>query len=160
MRNALTNGHPIDNIMEALSTSTYDDIFKFAAIQIVDMTDVIIWLIITGITVLVFLLGQKCVSKQGKVNQLLSTLNILERKLMTSNKECELVKHDLLDTRSKLASIEDNSFGSNEMVVALKKELDSSEQNRLELMDQVASLEKVRSEIGVLIHINLLSVDD
>lgn len=62
---------------------------------------------------------------------------------MTSGKECALVKHDLLETRNKLASIEDNSFGSNEMVIALKQQLDKSEAEKEELHEQVETLEKV-----------------
>lgn len=61
---------------------------------------------------------------------------------MTSGKECEQLKNYLLDTRHKLASIEDNSFGSNEMVIALKQELDNSKQQIGDLLEQVQGLEK------------------
>lgn len=127
---------------ELISSANYDELFKLLAAQLVDMTDMIIWLIITAVTLLVFTLGYRCIGKNSKEGALLSKLNVLERKLMTSWKECDLMKTELLDTRGKLTSIEDNSFGSNEMVIALKQQLDNSEQSRLEMMDQIASLEK------------------
>lgn len=127
---------------QIIANGNYDDLVKLVAVQLIDMTDMIVWLVITGITLLIFILGHRCIGKNSKEGALISKLNVLERKLMTSCKECDILKLDLLDTRGKLSSIEDNSFGSNEMVIALKQELDNSEQSRLELMDQVASLEK------------------
>lgn len=61
---------------------------------------------------------------------------------MASVKENEILKGDIVSTRQKLLSIEDNSFGSNDMVMALKQDLESSEQARDELLEKVASLEK------------------
>lgn len=107
------------------------------------MSSVIVFTLIAGIVVLVFLLGHGCIGNNRREQALLSKLNILERKLMTSGKECELLKNNLVDTRHKLTSIEDNSFGSNEMVIALKQELDNSKQHVGELLEQVQALEKV-----------------
>lgn len=61
---------------------------------------------------------------------------------MASAKENELLKGDVIATKQKLMSIEDNSFGSNDMVIALKRDLDMSEQARNELSEKIASLEK------------------
>lgn len=69
-------------------------------------------------------------------------MNELERHLMASTKENEILKGDIIATRQKLLSIEDNSFGSNDMVIALKRDLEASEHNKNELAEKVASLEK------------------
>lgn len=69
-------------------------------------------------------------------------MNELERHLMASGKENEILKGDVISTRQKLLSIEDNSFGSNDMVIALRRDLDTSEQVKSELLEKIASLEK------------------
>ena len=69
-------------------------------------------------------------------------MNELERHLMASVKENEILKADIIATRQKLLSIEDNSFGSNEMVIDLKRDLELSEQSKNELSEKIASLEK------------------
>lgn len=69
-------------------------------------------------------------------------MNELERHLMASTKENEMLKGDVNATKQKLISIEDNSFGSNDMVIALKRDLDMSEQARNDLSEKIASLEK------------------
>lgn len=123
--------------------ASYDEIFRSLLEQVVGMSSVIVFTLIAGLVVLVFLLGQGCIGNNRREQALLSKLNILERKLMTSGKECELLKNNLVDTRHKLTSIEDNSFGSNEMVIALKQELDNSKQQVADLLEQVQALEKV-----------------
>lgn len=69
-------------------------------------------------------------------------MNELERHLMAATKENEIVKGDIIATKQKLLSIEDNSFGSNDMVIALKRELEENEQLKNELVEKVMSLEK------------------
>lgn len=69
-------------------------------------------------------------------------MNELERQIMVTSKENTILKGDLMDTKQKLLSIEDSSFGSNDMVIALKQELEMMQREKLELQDQVASLEK------------------
>lgn len=61
---------------------------------------------------------------------------------MAAVKENDMLKGDVLVTRQKLMSIEDNSFGSNDMVIALKQELESTEQIKNEYAEKIASLEK------------------
>jgi chromosome segregation ATPase len=69
-------------------------------------------------------------------------VNELERHLMAATKENAILKGDIIDTKQKLTSIEDNSFGSNDMVIALKRDLESSEQMKLDLFDKIATLER------------------
>lgn len=127
---------------ETHSVNNYTDFVVVFMGKLVELVDVIVYVVITAIFVLAFTLGYYCITNSRKEGSLVSKLNILERKLMTSSKECDLLKCDLVDTRNKLASIEDNSFGSNEMVIALKQELDTTETERAALHDQVILLEK------------------
>lgn len=116
------------------------------------MADLVILLSLTAITVLIFTLGHYCIVNNRKESALISKLNILEKKLLVSGKECQTLQADLVQTRYKLTSIEDNSFGSNEMVIALKQELNQSENEKLDLQQQVNSLEKeleVAAEAGL-----------
>lgn len=127
---------------ETHSVNNYNDFVVTFMGKLVELVDVIVYVVITAIFVLAFTLGYYCITNSRKEGSLVSKLNILERKLMTSTKECDLLKCDLVDTRNKLASIEDNSFGSNEMVIALKRDLDTAETERTALQDQVILLEK------------------
>lgn len=124
------------------TVNNYKDFVVIFMGKLVELVDVIVYVVITAIFVLAFTLGYYCITNSRKEGGLVSKLNILERKLMTSSKECDLLKCDLMDTRNKLASIEDNSFGSNEMVIALKQELDTTEAERAALHEQVILLEK------------------
>lgn len=69
-------------------------------------------------------------------------MNELERHLMASTKENEILKGDIMATKQKLLNIEDNSFGSNDMVIALKQELEDNEHMKNELTEKAASLER------------------
>lgn len=69
-------------------------------------------------------------------------LNHIERELMNAMKLNQILDGELAETKHKLCSIEDNSFGSNDMVIAVKRELEQSEMQRQELMEQVEGLEK------------------
>ena len=69
-------------------------------------------------------------------------MNELERHFMASTKENEILKCDIVATKQKLLSIEDNSFGSNDMVIALKHDLEHGERIKNELAEKVSSLEK------------------
>lgn len=69
-------------------------------------------------------------------------MNELERHLMASTKENEILKGDIVATKQKLLNIEDNSFGSNDMVIALKQDLEEGERIKNELVEKVSSLEK------------------
>lgn len=130
---------------------TYDDLFKDLLVQLIEKADIAVYLVVTAITVLIFIFGHYCISNNRKENTLISKLNILEKKLMTSDKECVLVKNDLLETRNKLTSIENNSFGSNDMVIALKEQLEASEAKNDELQQQVTTLDKVNLYVQTLL---------
>lgn len=120
----------------------YEELVKDFIVQVISHADLVIYLTVTAITCLVFILGHQCISNSRKDNALVSKLNIIERKLMTSEKECAVVKNDLVETREKLVKIQDNSFGSNEMVIDLKEQLRIAENIELELRHQVTALEK------------------
>lgn len=69
-------------------------------------------------------------------------MNELERHLMASVKENETLNGDIAATRMKLLNIENNSFGSNDLVIELKTDLENSNLHRMELSEKIASLEK------------------
>lgn len=148
-----SNQHTSDSI-------SYDDLLKDFLAQLIEKSDILVYLVVTAITVLLFTLGHYFISNNRKENVLISKLNILEKKLMTSDKECLLLKNELLDTRNKLASIEDNSFGSNDMVIALKKELEINVAKNEELQQQVATLDKVSDHNYTTIDIKLGTIID
>lgn len=60
---------------------------------------------------------------------------------MASVKENEMLRTDITSTNKKLMSIQDNSFGSNDMVIALKKDLEARENEKQELLEKIDSLE-------------------
>lgn len=62
---------------------------------------------------------------------------------MVCKKECAGLQNQLEETRGKLSMIEDNSFGSNEMVISLKSKLEESEELAENYKQQIVSLEKV-----------------
>lgn len=128
----------------------YDTIIKEVSKQFIKSSDIIFTTGIIGFIVLLFTLGHYYIVKNRRENILISKLNILEKKLMTSNKECSILTGDLIDTRYKLTSIEDNSFGSNEMVISLKQELANGEKIRMEMQEQIFGLEKVTYLIIIL----------
>ncbi|XP_053664427.1 transport and Golgi organization protein 1 [Anopheles marshallii] len=117
----------------------YIEVFVQEAIK---LSDLILMLAITSFTLLVFSLGHYLINKNRREKPLIYKLNMIERDLMTSYKESALLKSELQETKHKLTSIENNSFGSNDMVIALKAELEAAEQAKLELQDQIAGLEK------------------
>lgn len=104
--------------------------------------DLIISLGLTALTTLIFVFGYYFINRARKEGPLINKVNELERYLMACSKENEMLKGDIVNTKQKLTSIEDNSFGSNDMVIALKKELEDSEQIKLEMADKISSLEK------------------
>lgn len=110
--------------------------------NITEMSDLILYLGISALTVLSFILGHYCIDKSRKERPLISKLNSLEKTLMVSSKECTILKSDLFETKHKLASIEDNSFGSNEMVIAIKRELENTKIDKISMNEQIITLEK------------------
>lgn len=109
---------------------------------LVSMTDLIICLAIVAATLLVFVFMHLCFTRSQKENQFVSKLNALERELMNSMKQNQLMDSELAETKHKLCSIEDNSFGSNDMVIAVRRQLEETEAQKFELIEQVTGLEK------------------
>lgn len=124
---------------DSKSVNEYVNIMLNEAVQ---MMDFIITMGLTGLTLIIFILGYYCINKSKKEGPLIAKINELERQLMVTSKENTIVKGDLMDTRQKLLSIEDSSFGSNDMVIALKQDLEMMQHEKYEMQEQVASLEK------------------
>ncbi|XP_065075740.1 transport and Golgi organization protein 1-like [Ochlerotatus camptorhynchus] len=134
---------------ETMSSSFVDnqeeeetDYAKMFIVELIKLSDLILLLGITSFTLIVFSLGHYLINKNRKEKPLIYKLNMVERDLMASHKENAMLKSDLSETKHKLISIENNSFGSNDMVIALRHELEDAEQAKLELQEQIASLEK------------------
>ncbi|XP_051161466.1 transport and Golgi organization protein 1 isoform X3 [Leptopilina boulardi] len=107
------------------------------------------YLLTTSVTILVFSLGYYYIENARRDNKLIGRINKLEKELMISSKECAMLNENLTCTKTKsildnfkLNSIEDESFGSNEMVASLKADLEAAQNTNLEMEDQVATLEK------------------
>ncbi|XP_062548922.1 transport and Golgi organization protein 1-like [Armigeres subalbatus] len=118
------------------------DYAKMFVLELFKLSDLILLLAVTSFTLIVFSLGHYLINKNRKEKPLIYKLNMVERDLMASHKENAMLKSDLAETKHKLTSIENNSFGSNDMVIALRQELEDSEQTKLEMQEQITSLEK------------------
>ncbi|KAK0091464.1 hypothetical protein PV326_003202 [Microctonus aethiopoides] len=97
---------------------------------------------LTAVTTLLFSLGYYYMENTRRDGQLIAKINKLEKELLISSKECTVLDESLKSTKYKLDSIEDQSFGSNEMVVSLKNDLELACKAKSELEDQVVALEK------------------
>ncbi|XP_078048255.1 transport and golgi organization 1 isoform X2 [Augochlora pura] len=100
------------------------------------------YLIITATATLIFSLGYYYIENMRRDGQLIAKINKLEKDLLVSTKESTMLKENLKVTKDKLNCIEDESFGSNEMVLSLKADLEASQNAKAELEDQVSMLEK------------------
>ncbi|XP_058453399.1 transport and Golgi organization protein 1 isoform X3 [Malaya genurostris] len=134
--------HTVSSTISDESEQDELDYAQMIILELFKLSDLIILLGITSFTLIVFSLGHYLINKNRKEKPLIYKLNMIERDLMASHKENAMLKSDLLETRHKLTSIENNSFGSNDMVIALREELEEAEQTKLELQEQIASLEK------------------
>ncbi|XP_077283747.1 uncharacterized protein LOC143909574 isoform X2 [Arctopsyche grandis] len=104
-------------------------------------TDFIFWLIISAISVLMFTLGYYYLENRKQDGKLLAMVNSLQKELLCSSKECIILKEELTTTKEKLIGIEDSSFGADEMVACLKKELVDSQQVISDLQEKIVSAE-------------------
>lgn len=138
-----THDHVFGAAIHHMKNVNYDDFAKEFLVKVIAMADLVILLTFAAIAVLIFILGQYYLEKTQKESALISKLNIIEKKLLVSEKECSIVKGDLIQTRKQLVSIEDSSFGSNDMVIALKQQLEHVENEKLKLQQQITTLEKV-----------------
>ncbi|XP_017069845.2 transport and Golgi organization protein 1 isoform X2 [Drosophila eugracilis] len=124
------------------STISLDNFAEVMAGKLVDHSQLLLCVVIAAASSLFFVFAYYCFCNSSQEGALLSKLNHLERSLLASHKENLIIKHDLMTTRTKLASIEDNSFGSNDMVADLKKQLESELYEKAKLQEQVSSLER------------------
>nr|NP_001285684.1 transport and golgi organization 1, isoform D [Drosophila melanogaster]AHN54199.1 transport and golgi organization 1, isoform D [Drosophila melanogaster] len=113
-----------------------DNFVEVMADKLVDHSQLLLCVVIAAISSLFFMFAYYCFCNSSQEGALLSKLNHLERSLLASHKENLIIKHDLMTTRTKLASIEDNSFGSNDMVADLKKQLESELYEKAKLQEQ------------------------
>ncbi|KOX80081.1 Transport and Golgi organization protein 1 [Melipona quadrifasciata] len=102
----------------------------------------LIYLSVTAIAILIFSLGYYCIENMRGDRQLIARINKLEKDLLISEAECTMVNENLKSTKEKLSRMEDESFGSDEMVLSLRADLETSQNAKTELEDQVAMLEK------------------
>ncbi|XP_065358648.1 transport and Golgi organization protein 1 [Calliphora vicina] len=124
------------------SDLTVDSFLKALAAKILEISELLAFLVIVAAASLFFIFGYYCFCNSSREGALLSKLNQLESSLLASHKENAILKHNLMSTRQKLASIEDNSFGSNDMVVSLKKELEEELMEKARLQEQITVLQK------------------
>lgn len=122
----------LDNISKIQVDSKLVDDFLT---QIVARADLVVLLLLTAAAILIFLFGHYCLVNHRRETTLIAQLNTLERKLLVSQKECEVTKADLLDTTTKLNNIANKSFGADDMIKQYEAE-------KKELCEQIASLEK------------------
>ncbi|XP_034490927.1 transport and Golgi organization protein 1 [Drosophila innubila] len=131
---------PMDGDCHA--TITLDNFVEVLASKVLDNSLLLLCVVIAAVSSLFFMFVYYCFCNSSQEGALLSKLNHLERSLLAAHKENLILKHDLMTTRTKLSSIEDNSFGSNDMVAALKKQLETELYEKAKLQEQVTSLEK------------------
>ncbi|XP_011139068.1 transport and Golgi organization protein 1 isoform X1 [Harpegnathos saltator] len=133
----------IEDTAESLEKAESEEDYMFDAITIDhNYWKTLIYLMVTALTTLVFTLGYYYIENIRRDGQLIAKINKLEKELLVSTKECEVLNENLKSTKEKLRCIEDESFGSNEMVVSLKADLEAAQNTKAELEDQVVMLEK------------------
>ncbi|XP_050576712.1 transport and Golgi organization protein 1 isoform X9 [Bombus affinis] len=102
----------------------------------------LMYLSVTAAATLIFSLGYYCIENMRSDRQLIVRINKLEKDLLISEAECTMANENLKATKEKLSRMEDESFGSDEMVLSLRADLEASQNAKTELEDQVAMLEK------------------
>ncbi|XP_048262242.1 transport and Golgi organization protein 1 isoform X7 [Bombus terrestris] len=102
----------------------------------------LMYLSVTAAATLIFSLGYYCIENMRSDRQLIVRINKLEKDLLISEAECTMANENLKATKEKLSRMEDESFGSDEMVLSLRADLEVSQNAKTELEDQVAMLEK------------------
>jgi hypothetical protein len=64
--------------------------------------------------------------KRRRDGLLVAKINGLEKELLVSSKECQILKDDLQATKEKLLSVESSSTENSEVVMGLNAELEES----------------------------------
>lgn len=124
-----------DNISQISNALESDSLLNKFLTELISRTDLIVLLLLTASAILIFVFGHYCIVNYRRENFLIHKLNVLERKLMLSQKESFIAKDELIETNKKLNSIADKSFGSDDMIKQYELE-------RKELQDHISSLEK------------------
>lgn len=137
-----TNFHHTAEKFPLGSDLTMETFLTSMASKILEMSELIAFLAIAAAASLFFVFGYYCFCNSSREGALLLKLNQLESSFLASHKENAILKHNLMATRQKLASIEDNSFGSNDMVASLKKELEEELLEKARLQEQITALQK------------------
>ncbi|GBP61907.1 Transport and Golgi organization protein 1 [Eumeta japonica] len=102
-----------------------------------------VFMLTTSISVLLFSLGYYYIDKKRQDGRLVGMINSLQRDLLCSTKECEILKEELTSTKTKLAGIEDNSFGMDDMVQSLKEEIEEMKVQNERLRNSLDDNEKL-----------------
>lgn len=110
--------------------------------KMLEMAKMIVVLLLTTATTIILTFGFYVLGKYRREEPLILQINELERRLLIAEKESNSIAAELNQTRLKLTSIEDNSFGSNDMVIDLKHQLEVNELQKIELQEQIINLEK------------------
>lgn len=137
----------LDAALGQLKNVNYEQHMNDFLLNVAEKSELVVLLVLTTTSTLVVTFIYFCFAKSRREGPLISRLNIIEKKLLVSEKECVSVKNELIHTRNKLASIEDSSFGSNDMVISLKEQLTESENDKQELHHQISNLEKVSNDL-------------
>lgn len=137
-----------------LRVSNYLNFIYSLFIQLITIGDIKFLLFLEVFALITFIFGHYCFVRRRAENALVSKLNIIERKLFASEKDCSLAKLELLEKCKILDGIADKSFGTDDMikqleidkaelnkqVFALEKELEAAAEAGLELNKMVAEL--------------------
>lgn len=120
----------------------HSDFLQIIMAKVVEMSELLACLAIAALTSLFFLFGYYCFCNSSREGLLLAKLNQLEGSLLAMQKENDILNYNLLSTRQKLSSIEDNSFGSDDMVISLRREMEEELVEKALLQEQISSLQK------------------
>uniref|UniRef100_A0A2H1V187 SFRICE_005246 n=1 Tax=Spodoptera frugiperda TaxID=7108 RepID=A0A2H1V187_SPOFR len=101
------------------------------------------FLLTTASSVLLFTLGYYYIDNRRQDGRLIGTINSLQRDLLFTTKECEILKEELTSTKNKLAGIEDSSFGMDDMVQSLKEEINELKATNDRLRNSLDDNEKL-----------------
>lgn len=139
---------------EALPQVNYNKYVNQFLNKVVEMASLVMCLSIAGACIVLLLFGQQCLSNNQRESGFIAKLNAIERKLHTTEKECDIVKAELQETRKQYVSIKKKTFGTDDMIQqcerekaelraqleALEKELETSVEAGLELNKMVSDL--------------------
>lgn len=126
---------PTNHYHEAIVQVNFTRFVNDFLSKVVEMANLVMCLSIAGACILLFLFGQQYLVGRSRESELIGNLNDIERKLLTSQKECDIVTADLLETRDRLSRIADKSFGVDDMIKQCAAE-------KIELQAQIETLEK------------------